>query len=76
MAAVADYRALISGYTWYQQDVFGKPAILTYSFEAQPPNYFATQYPGAVSSFAPLNETEKGVVRAALQQWLCFGVQL
>lgn len=69
MVGVADYRGLISGYTWYQNDTVGKPAILTYSFESTPPNYFASQYPGAVSSFSPLNETEKGVVRAALQQW-------
>lgn len=76
MVAVADYRALISGYTWYQKDTVGKPAILTYSFEQASPSYFSSQYPGAVSSFAPLNETEKGVIRTALQQWSAVsGVQ-
>lgn len=69
MAAVTDYSALISGYTWYQQDTVGKAAILTYSFETTPSSYFTTQWPGAVGTFSMLNETEKGVVRAALQQW-------
>lgn len=76
MAAVSDYRALISGYTWYQNDTVGKPAFLTYSFETVSPTYFASQYPGAVSSFAPLNDGEKAVVRSALQQWSAVsGVQ-
>lgn len=76
MTEVADYRALISGYTWYQQDTVGRPAILTYSFDTAPPSYFASQYPGATSSFAPLNDSEKAVVRGALQQWSAVsGVQ-
>jgi len=69
MAAVDNYSALISGYTWYQQDTIGKPSILTYSFNSAPPNYFVSQYPSAASSFSMLNDAEKGVVRAAIQQW-------
>ncbi len=69
MAAVTDYRALISGSTWWQPDATNRSTILTYSFEAAPPAYFARANPGAVSSFAPLNETERGVVREALKAW-------
>lgn len=76
MAAVDNYRALISGYTWYQQDTVGKPATLTYSFETSAPGYFNAQYPSMTSSFSMLNETEKNVVRGALQQWSAVsGVQ-
>lgn len=76
LAEIADYRALISGYTWYQSDAVGKPTILTYSFEIATPSYFAAQYPGAVSSFAPLSDAEKAIVRDALQQWSAVsGVQ-
>ncbi len=69
MVAVTDYRALISGSTWWQPDAISRSTILTYSFEAAPPAYFAKANPGAVSSFAPLNETERGVVREALKAW-------
>ena len=76
MVAVTDYRALISGYTWYQTDTVGRPVTLTYSFESTPPTYFASQYQSAVSTFGSLTETERGVVRAALQQWSAVsGVQ-
>ncbi len=69
MVAVTDYRALISGSTWWQLEASGRSTILTYSFEASPPSYFATANPGAVNSFSALNETEKGVVRQALKAW-------
>ncbi|TXM66790.1 DUF4214 domain-containing protein [Methylobacterium sp. WL12] len=76
MAAVSDYRALLSGASWYQQDLAGKPVILTYSFDQISPSYYAQQYAGAVGSFAALNNTEKDVVRSALQQWSAIsGVQ-
>jgi len=69
MAAVSNYTALISGYTWYQMDTAGRPVFLTYSFPSAPTSYTTAQYPNGVSSFKPLTDSEKGVVRSALKAW-------
>lgn len=69
MAAVSDFSALISGYTWYQQDTVGKPVFLTYSFPTTVPTYTATDRPDGVSSFKPLTESEKQTIRDALKAW-------
>lgn len=68
MAAVTDYTALISGFSYYQQEASGRPVVLTYSFPTAPTDYFAAQNPAAVSTFAAFNETEKQYVRDAMAQ--------
>jgi serralysin len=69
MTAVSDYRGILSGYSWYEADTTNKPVILTYSFEASAPSYFGSRFPSAVSSFSPLTDAEKSIVRSALNDW-------
>ena len=76
MVEVTDYRALISGQSWYRFETVGKPVILTYSFETATPTYFSKENPNAVPTFSPLSEAEKSVVRTALDGWASVsGVQ-
>lgn len=67
MAVVTNYTALLPQTiaSWTGGSV-GQSVFLTYSFSTQANSYLAGIAP---SSFQPLNEAEKSVVRAALQQW-------
>ncbi|WP_342149945.1 matrixin family metalloprotease [Methylorubrum sp. SB2] len=71
MATVSDYRALLSGSSWWGQGTVGKPAFITYSFEARSYETVAgAPYSAAFrASFQPLTETEKAAARDALKQW-------
>ncbi|SFL49400.1 M57 family metalloprotease [Methylorubrum salsuginis] len=68
---VSDYRALLSGSSWWGGATVGKPAFVTYSFEVRSYETVA----GAPwsndfrASFQPLTEAEKAVARDALKAW-------
>ncbi len=69
MAEIADYRALLSGASWYRDGVSNQPVFLTYSFDATAQSYLKARDPVGASTFQPLSEGEKAVVRAALDAW-------
>ncbi|MET0273225.1 MAG: reprolysin-like metallopeptidase, partial [Phenylobacterium sp.] len=70
MPVVSDYTALLSGSTWNGDDVSGRPAFLTFSFETAPASYltaeFSTSFLGSFQAFTP---AEQAIARDALQQW-------
>ncbi|KQT57180.1 hypothetical protein ASG52_03710 [Methylobacterium sp. Leaf456] len=68
---VSDYRALISGDSWWGEGTVGKAAFITYSFDTVSYDTVAgSGYSDAFrASFQPLTDAEKAAARDALKQW-------
>lgn len=68
--AVDTYDALLSGYSWNGVGVAGRPAFVTYSFDAAPSATFAGTYSEAfLASFQPFSPAEQAIARQALAAW-------
>jgi Ca2+-binding RTX toxin-like protein len=68
--SVDTHDALLSGYSWNGVDVAGRPAFVTYSFDAAAPPYFGGIYSEAfLTSFKPFTIAEQAVARQALAAW-------
>jgi Ca2+-binding RTX toxin-like protein len=68
--SVDTYDALLSGYSWNGVDVDGRPAFVTYSFDAAPAPYFAGTYSDAFfASFQSFSVAEQATARQALAAW-------
>ncbi|WP_269780301.1 matrixin family metalloprotease [Methylobacterium sp. Leaf118] len=67
---VSDYRALMSGTSWWGAVPAGRSTIITYSFETSVFDHVKTStYSDAFrSSFKPLNASQKAATLAALKQ--------
>jgi len=68
--SVDTHDALLSGYSWNGVNVAGRPAFVTYSFDAVAAPYFAGTYSDAfLASFQAFSATEQAAARQALAAW-------
>jgi Ca2+-binding RTX toxin-like protein len=67
---VTTYDALLSSYSWNGVNVAGRPAFVTYSFDAAAAPVLAGTYsPAFLTSFQPFTAAEQGLARQALSAW-------
>ena len=70
MPSVDTHDALLSGYSWNGVNVSGRPAFVTYSFDAAAASYFAGAYSDAfLASFQAFSVAEQATARQALAAW-------
>ena len=66
---VANYTALLSGYSWWWDNLTGRPAVLTYSFETQADAVEYGSEPSFLASMRPFSAAHQDLARQAFSIW-------
>jgi Ca2+-binding RTX toxin-like protein len=67
---VSTFEALLSGASWNGEDVAGRPAFITFSFDTAASAYLEGGFPAAfLGSFKAFSAAEEAAARLALKAW-------
>lgn len=67
---VSTFEALLSGTSWNGEDVVGRPAFITFSFDTAAAAYLEGEFPGPfLASFRAFTPEEEAAARLALKAW-------